>query len=366
MKKLHLILALLALALTATVATSALVPALLLLTFVACLLNRPQGRLCTVSLSVPEILKDVLDAFKLETPELFQPGGFARNFKSDTAVLGDRVTARISHVPVIGSYDPTRGVGFYSGAQDAASLIEDIPIWLNHLQHCPVKSGWLTSIATKGVPLYKAAISQVGWALGKFVVDSVLSQAAVSVSNATHLTPGLCNVDTWDGQCRAIGNALKWKTDTRWALISTALADSLGADDRTRSSLIYGQLNGKQRYRRWTDLGGFRWIREYDDIRNSGTNITGLMGDDRLACVSVRKIRDMENAADQLGVPKVMEFYPLKDEESGLELTGISWQEAGTGDLYVTAAILFGTHVGNGGQPAGSVTDNAGCLIYTP
>jgi hypothetical protein len=156
------------------------------------------------------------------------------------------------------------------------------------------------------------------------------------------------------------------KTDTRWALISTALAESLGADDRTRSKLFYNQRNGNHGYRRWQDLGGFRWIREFDDIRNSGTNITGLMADDRLACVSVRKIKDMENAAESLGIRATMKFYPLKDEESGLELTGLSWQEGGTGDVYVAAAILFGTHVGNGGQPAGSMTDNAGCLIFTP
>ena len=61
-----------------------------------------------------------------------------------------------------------------------------------------------------------------------------------------------------------------------------------------------------------------------------------------------------------------MKFYQLRDEDSGLELTGISWQEGGTGDVYVTAAILFGTHVGNGNGAPGSQTDNAGCLIFNP
>ena len=139
MRTLHFLLALLALALTATIATSALVPALLFLTLVACLLNRPQGRLCTVTLSVPEILKDILAAFKLETPELFGPAGFAQDFSSKTAVLGDKITAKISHVPVVGSYDPSPGVGFYSGAQDVVNLIEDVPVTLNQL-NSPLKN----------------------------------------------------------------------------------------------------------------------------------------------------------------------------------------------------------------------------------
>jgi hypothetical protein len=47
-----------------------LLTGLVLFTLVACSLNSlrtPQGRLCAVTLSVPEILKDILDAFKLET-----------------------------------------------------------------------------------------------------------------------------------------------------------------------------------------------------------------------------------------------------------------------------------------------------------
>jgi hypothetical protein len=58
-----------------------------------------------------------------------------------------------------------------------------------------------------------------------------------------------------------------------------------------------------------------------------------------------------------------MAFYPLKDEHTGLEMTGIAWQEVGTGDLYVSAAILFGLGLGNQNGTPGSKTDNAGLLI---
>src|ERR1700744_5563693 len=68
-------------------------------------LKKASSKVCAVTLSVPEILTDVLDAFKLETPELFQPGGFAKDFTSKTAVLNDKITAKIAHVPVTGNYD---------------------------------------------------------------------------------------------------------------------------------------------------------------------------------------------------------------------------------------------------------------------
>lgn len=82
----------------------------------------------------------------------------------------------------------------------------------------------------------------------------------------------------------------------------------------------------------------------------------------RLRC---RAPADFSNVAGDLGIPKVMEFYPLKDEHSGLELLGVGWQEKGTGDVYVSAAILFGVGIGNQNGTPGSKTDNAELLIRT-
>jgi len=73
----------------------------------------------------------------------------------------------------------------------------------------------------------------------------------------------------------------------------------------------------------------------------------------------------MTATARELGIPVLMEFYPVRDDESGLELCGIVWQESGVGDVFLSVAILFGVGVGNQGGAAGSITDNAGCLIRT-
>jgi len=37
-----------------------------------------------------------------------------------------------------------------------------------------------------------------------------------------------------------------------------------------------------------------------------------------------------------------MSFHEVRDPESRLTLTGVSWQEVGTGDVYVSVALLFG------------------------
>jgi hypothetical protein len=100
-------------------------------------------------------------------------------------------------------------------------------------------------------------------------------------------------------------------------------------------------------------------------VVNAGNQVAGIMGDHRLAAVSVRKIEDMTETPEALGIRKVMEFYPLEDSESKLQLCGISWQESGTGDALVSCAILFGVGVGNQGGAPGPMTDNAGCLIHT-
>ena len=107
------------------------------------------------------------------------------------------------------------------------------------------------------------------------------------------------------------------------------------------------------------------WRNWRGERKKSRGQIELAAGDRRLAAVAVRKIRDMSATAKALGIPIMMDFHPAKDAQSGLELTGIVWQESGTGDTYLSVAILFGVGVGNQGAGAGSMTDHAGCLIRT-
>lgn len=329
---------------------------------VAGLFNASGGRLCAVTLSVPEILLDVLDAFKLETPELFGPNGFGTDFSSKTAVLGDKITAKIAKLPVVGTYERANG-GFKNASQDVTGLIEDVPVTLNQFAVVTVNVTWLTQLASK-LPLYKEAVRNYGYVLGKYVVDTALATiTAANFTNSVKVNPLNVNLDTFDGDLRNQLNSQKAYNRGRYAIVNSDVAKALGADDRVRSSLFYNQLNGDNGYRLWKNLGGFSFVREYPDMPTAG-NLTGFAADRRAIAVATRR-PDFSNVADELGVPKVMEFYPLMDEGSGIFMTGAAWQEVGTGDVYVAAAILFGTGSGAQGGVAGTITDKAGVRLIS-
>ena len=316
-----------------------------------------------VTLSVNEIMADILAAFKLENPEIFGPAGFCLDMRSDTARLGDRITPHLSHVPNVADYDANNG-GFRNGAQDVTTLLDDVPVTLNYLKHVPVRVSNLTALATKGVELYKASVANIGFALGKFVLDTVLLNAAASVSHVYQTTLALTSVDSFEA-LRSQCNSQKMAQDSRFCFINTPLASALSADDRTKSKLFFDQRNGEEGFRRFKNIAGFRWLREYGDFPSAGANLAGLAGDSRLVGLSVRKLQDINATADFLGIKKVMDFQSLRDADTGLELAFISWQEFGSADVYLSAAILFGIHVGNAGGAAGMLTDAAGCLIAT-
>jgi hypothetical protein len=327
-------------------------------------LKKPEARTCAVTLSVPELLTDVLDAFKLETPELFQPGGFAKDFSSKTAVLNDKITAKIAHVPVTGNYDRNNG-GFKAATQDATTLIEDVPVTLDQFRIVTINVTWLTQLQSK-ISLYQEAIRNYGYALGKYVVDYALSTVTPgNFSNQVALATAGITLDTFDGAIRDQCNTQKMVNKGRFAIINTAAASKLGADDRVRSSLFYGSLNGDQGYRVWRNLAGFSTIREYPDMY-AGGGLWGYAGENRGICVASRQIDFANSAAELLGVPKVMEFYPIMDEESGVNMTGAAWQEAGTGDVYVAAGLLFGVGSGKQGGANGTITDNGGVRLVAP
>src|SRR5437016_5105362 len=96
-----------------TAATGQWLAAVAMFSLYSCAVNPVKARLCAVTLSVPELLKDILEAFKVATPELFSPSGFAKDYSSQTAVLGTKLISKLAHVPVTADYDPTPGVGFY-------------------------------------------------------------------------------------------------------------------------------------------------------------------------------------------------------------------------------------------------------------
>lgn len=68
-----------------------------------------------------------------------------------------------------------------------------------------------------------------------------------------------------------------------------------------------------------------------------------------------------------LGIPQVMKFEVVTDEESGLTMAGVSWQASGTGDLYFSPVLLWGYVAGKqaAATASGVATDNAGHRVVS-
>jgi hypothetical protein len=324
-----------------------------------------SGSLFLVTLSVPEIMTQVLDAFKYECPEIFGPNGFATDFSSTTAVLGDRITAKIAKIPVTGAYDRANG-GFKAATQDVTTLFEDVPVTLDQFRIVTININWLTQLASK-LELYQEAIRNYGYALSKYVLDACLGIAtAANFSNSAGVAIGNVTLDTLDVDLRNQMNAQKMVDTGRFLICNTPFASKIGADDRVRNSQFgIDQKNGGRGYRRYNNIGGFSWIREYPDFPANGIGLNAFAGEKRGFTVASRAI-NFSNAAESLGITKTMDFYAIADQLSGIQMTGVAWQEQGTGDVFVSAGVLFGMSAGKQGGAAGTITDNGGLLVKNP
>lgn len=307
------------------------------------------------TLTVNEILMDTLDAFKTVVPML---NSFSLDFKSQTAVKGDTITAHISGLPAVADVHAT--TGFANGAVEAETLITDVPVVLDQLKHVPIKVDWITQLSSKK-PLYVEAVRNYAYVLGKSVVDAAMAKIlAANVTNSKTKAAADCDFSTLE-EIRTQLNTQKAAPRGRFGFINPTVAGYLQQDTTINNSQTYGQLNGGDGYRTFRNVCGFENIFEYPDVP-TGENLLGFFGDRRLVTVAARR-PDFGGAAEALGVPQVMKFYPISDPETGLELLGVAWQSAGTGDVYVSACILYGVSVGAQGGAANSITDPAGIRL---
>lgn len=110
------------------------------------------------------------------------------------------------------------------------------------------------------------------------------------------------------------------------------------------------------------------------DITDTGTgvhtmtsyeNVSAFFFDPR-AIVIVTALPDHNfDLAAELGIPQVMKTEVVTDEESGLSFMGLMWQQQGTGDIYLTVAVLYGVAAGKQLGAAAAICDKAGHLVIT-
>src|SRR5258706_10881981 len=155
-------------------APGVVIGAFLALCLASNLLTKQKAACYVPTLSVPELLMDVMDAFMLE---LFPLKFFSTDHSSATAVLNDAITAHVATIPATAAYDAT--TGFANGATAAENLLVDVPVTLNQFRHCPVVVKFLSQIASK-MPLYLECTRNTGYALAKYVLDYALSKVLVA------------------------------------------------------------------------------------------------------------------------------------------------------------------------------------------
>ena len=354
MKNRIFISALLAFAAVALFNPAFLVPAACMLCAVSVVLANQTPEL-RVTLSVNELLNQVMDAFKTEFPALTS---MAKDVSTETAVKGTTITAHVSTLPGINDYDDS--TGWNNGAANASDLIADLPVTLDNFKIVNVKVPFITQLGSK-VSLAPEAIRNSGYALAKFVVDSMLGLAtSANFSRSVDVAPGnvdLGKLETLRGVC----NGQKMSSKERYGIVSTPFAESIAADPKTGSSLFYDQVEGgDSSIRRWKDLCGFKEVIEYPEMPDNGENLNAFFFDPRAFLFAQRSIR-FNNAAKELGIdPEIMKTWSVKDATTGLILDAVGWQQPGTGDVYVAICLLFGLAAGCQGGSPGTLTDLAG------
>lgn len=310
------------------------------------------------TITVTELLSEALESFKGELPKL---NLFSTDFKSNTVKKGETVKARIYSLP--SAQDYSASTGFANGNVEAESLGADVDVAVSQLKHVPIKIDFLTQMSSR-INLQEALKPQA-FVLAKTMIDYALSKVvAASFSRSTTEAIANSSLDTLE-KVRGDLNTYKAAATGRFGIVSTALAAALQADGRVASGDYLGQMNGANAYRVFQNIAGFAQVMEYPDLPSTG-NMSGFFGDKRAVVISARPVRDA--AAESIaigGIPQTMKFDTMQDPDTGLTLTGVSWQEAGTGDLFFSIAALYGASAGSQTTGAGLICDYAGHIVKT-
>jgi hypothetical protein len=271
-------------------------------------------------------------------------------------VLNQTVIARISKVPAVASYDPAQG-GYKNAAVDVNTIVEDVPVTLDQHKHVPVKIGYLTSISTKR-DLYKEAVMNIGYALGKAIVDDTLTKVVVAnFSEATTEATASVSRDTLGKVTKAM-NA-KGSGLLRYGIVNSDVFNMLDSDPAIGSGDYHGQQRAGSPYGHLVNVAGFQDIWEYPQLPITA-NLTGFFYDKRGVVVVTRLPNNILDVAASAGIPKIASFETVADPDSGMSLLGIRWMEPGTFDVYVTITMLWGSKAGKQGGTAGAITDYGG------
>ena len=262
------------------------------------------------TLTTTEILTDTLDAFKLQFPML---GNFTSDMSSGSAVKGQTIMAHIANLPTASTYDAT-----------------------------------------------------TGYALGKSIVDFALGKVlAANFTNAVNESVvGDVDRETL-GAIRKEMNLNGAAPSGRFGIVNGDAFESLDTDPRIASADYHGQQIEGNSLGQLNNVSGFEAIYEYPTLAANGELLAGVFLDPRGIAIATRLPDHNIDYANDLGIPRAGKFEVVEDPDSGLALLGISWEQPGTFDQFLTVTVLHGAAAGAQGGSAGAITDKAGVRLTT-
>jgi hypothetical protein len=302
-----------------------------------------------------------MDAFKVQFPFI---SDFTTDFKADTAVRNQEVMAHIANLPTASTYHATNG--YAQGATASESLLEDVPVTLDQHGHVPLKLGYLSSISNKK-KIYQETIDNRAYVLGKQIVDYALGKAV-----AANFTYSESETAVGDTDKETLGR-LRKKMNTNGALASGRIGivnsdayEALDNDPQITSGDYYGQRVEGNAYGVLSNVAGFKNIYEYPDLPDNSEDLAGLFLESRGIAIATRLPNHNLDYAAELGIPNIANFEVVTDEESGLSMLGIAWQQPNTFDQILTVTLLYGASAGAQGGSAGDITDKAAVRLVAP
>lgn len=305
------------------------------------------------TLTVSEILSDVLQSFKTRLPAL---NFFATDFSSETAKYGQTV---IAHLPVMPtSYAHTAASGYSNNAQNARDLLTDVSVVINLWRDVPIKMTH-DDVTEDRSQNYLKTIDNAGYVLAKYLVDAALAKAvAANFTDKQTVATASVNLETLEAIRDAMNgrNAL-WP---RYGLINSGVSTSLALDSRIASGDFYGQGKTGDPFRRFENLAGFAAIQEYPGLPANSENLTGFFFDSRAIGIATRLPEDSTELAAQMGLPIGYKVDMLQDPETGLAIVAYSWIDTNTHDIYVVFSVMGGVVGGSQAGAPGALTDYSG------
>lgn len=311
------------------------------------------------TLSTPELIMDVIDAFKVRFPLINRLG---TDFSTETAKLNQQIIARIVSVPTVRDYDST--TGYEANAANANDLTVDVPVTLNRHKHVPVKIDYIEQVSTKR-DLYNETVGNLAFALGKEAFDYAMGLVvADNFSRSSTFTEANSDKDMLDdvaGKMNIIGAS----PVGRYGIVNTNVFNSLESDERIASRNYHDQRRGSQAYGVLNNIAGFEEVMEYPAMPSNSENLTSFFSDRTGIVMASRIPDDVERLANSLGIPSIAKVETVSDPETGLTLMGITWQKSGTFDLYTTLVWVYGMAAGSQGGDPGDKTDYGGHRVVT-